>query len=136
MDRANFDSDWICFDEGENLMTNEEILQKALEKIHGHALPSGKDKFAIIGWDSLRMDLPNWIKDFNYRIIIFDHRFALAFWKCQHTKLYSYTHGSFMERCRECGQTNLIGQKWPTYEDHLKNMVIEVEPLKYIQRFL
>ena len=99
-------------------MTNEQILKKAIEK----AVENGWDRIVsgrryavdevFMNWDTVN--------------IIFSHSFAKAFWGQE-------------EACqKEHSQEDFVGgycdkQMW---QYHLAQMVLEEEPLKYIEKFL
>lgn len=114
-------------------MTNKEILQKAIVK----ALLNGFDI------DNLINDYIGLFEHNNYFInevyyilkeqIIFSHDFAKAFWgtkiECEH-----------LEQVRNCCGCNLDTEycqgKFYKWQNHLKKMVCQEEPLKYLEKFL
>ena len=89
-------------------MTNEQILKKAIEKAERN------------GWDNSHM-IKQRISYFQmgvdgmYNHVIFSHSFAKAFWGEGGSTRQGYTKG---------------------WKDHLKLMVLESEPLKYLEKFL
>lgn len=98
-------------------MTNEEILEKAIKKAIENGYPWNTN------WDILRVCEEGvfykrdhgyyaWIND-----IIFSHDFAKAFWG---EGLYS-------------GKSHSRSIVW---KYHLQIMVLEKEPLKYLEKFL
>lgn len=89
--------------------TNEEILKKAIEKAVGNGWKPCQ--FPVNPWDWLSKELPGEEWDFVRDVypIIFNHDFARAFW----------------------GEG-----KYDGWQYHLQQMVLEEEPLKYIERFL
>ena len=98
-------------------MTNEECLKKAIEKAENN----GFDKYKYV---KPQEDWFEWVKRFS-SVIIFSHDFAKAFWG---EKLY--------------GLKVYITEK-PTdkpkllmWQYHLQQMVLEEEPLKYLEKFL
>ena len=91
-------------------MSNEEILRKVIEKAGWSH--EGKD-------DSVRDRNGQFLfySAYEYHKIIFSHEFAKAFW------------GTFYhEAGRKKGFAN--------WQYHLRIMVLEPEPLKYLERFL
>jgi len=106
-------------------MTDKEILQKAIEK----AERNGFDVFhwyvykndGPVAMPSKEMILSRIHRNKYYYLLIFNHDFAKAFWKN-----YEITETDFKNI------PNLI-RAW---QFHLKQMVIEHEPLKYLEKFL
>lgn len=96
-------------------MTNTEILKVVLEK----AINKGYKPVENLGnalFDATCDMLI--IKDL-YRAIIFSHDFAKAFWGERETQ-FSFP-------------ITVINESW---EYHLQQMVLEREPLKYLEKFL
>jgi len=89
-------------------MTNEQILKKVLKKA-GYTEAS-KDDDLIIRY----LDSGYWAE------IIYSHSFAKAFW------------GEEEELCNEFNDKIM----YPTWKYHLKQMVLEEEPLKYLEKFI
>ena len=98
-------------------MTDKQILQKAIEKAEKN------------GWDK-----PYWIKEIEpytrwVTDIIFSHSFAKSFWGED-------------ENCSECGNPFAVGMKCgkiktvERWGKELSIMVLEEEPLKYLEQFL
>jgi len=88
-------------------MTNEEILKKAIEKAVEN---EWKFEYINVGADWI-------IKNRSVNDVIWNHDFAKAFW----------------------GETPLIAGspvKTLTWEHNLQQMVLEPEPLKYLEQFL
>lgn len=100
-------------------MTDKEILSKSIDK----ALTNGF-KFSDGNWDKIinngftDIAITIYITTEVYKIIIFNHSFAKAFW----------------------GEERIIDHLgingMPKWEIHLQQMVLEEEPLKYLKRFL
>ena len=91
-------------------MTNERIIEKAIEK-------------AIVnGWIKPWMIGPKFY---------FDLDFAKAFWRkeklCSHCGKVYVNHG-------DCGVSFTEGKE--AFKYHLQQMVLEEEPLKYLEQFL
>lgn len=118
-------------------MTNQEILQKAIEK-------AIKNKYIgfIVRTILTTFENNNWnFTDDKYAWyygIIFSHDFAKAFWgTCYHKwgepdKYYS------IRQCELCGDMQVDGHNEPRelWKEHLQKMVVEVEPLNYLEKFL
>ena len=51
-------------------------------------------------------------------------------------KCKPYKSGAYYDQCEKCGEIRPLGLDWYTFEDHLKNMVVEKEPLKYLEKYL
>lgn len=105
-------------------MTNEQILKKAILK----AYPDKKFQD--------QEDLADYVKgqlerDEGYRLI-FWHDFAEKFWG---KKIVWYAVVGNLEICYEskCNSGNLYKPAW---QYHLQQMVLEKEPLKYLEEFL
>lgn len=100
-------------------MTNEQILKKAIEKAE-------KNGFNIFS-DNM---FPNWdqnvntINDSEVYFLIFSHDFAKAFWGEE-----PYLNPNVNATKKEFEEYN--AWSW-----HLQQMVLEKEPLKYIEKFL
>lgn len=110
-------------------MTDQEILQKAIEK----AVKNGWD------YDGARFDTvkglhhPNLYEFYEhqesstmsrtlaFQEVIFSHPFAKAFWKDTHEATYTDKY----ERA--------ISEDW---QYHLQQMVLEENPIKYLEKFL
>jgi len=114
-------------------MTNEEILHKAIEKAEkkGYHTP-----FVWIS-DRGKEILKDMAREGNTSCysIIFSHNFAKAFWgegsaEEQYKKLDEYWHDT---GCCSGSGCFFRGKNW---QYHLQQMVLEKEPLKYIEKFL
>lgn len=122
-------------------MTHEEILRGVIEKAmkHGFVPPIGH---ITITYDVTPQYGPHIRKKSKLGLewpeIIFSHKFAKAFW-------------GEKKVCEECG----LGNKWfegityleccsgwtwtkgiPSWQYHLQQMVLEDDPITYLQRFL
>lgn len=110
-------------------MNNNEILNKAIKKAIANGLPMLKDDRDIYLTESLDVSFlseNNWYA--NKEKIIFSHDFAKAFWKndfdCNHvSELWS----------TEIGNAYFDGEDW---QFHLQQMVLEKDPIKYLEQFL
>ena len=108
-------------------MTNEEILKKALLK----AYPDKKFKNQKSLEQIYRLGLL--IRDRGFAIIFY-HPFAKAFWK-SNLMYCCPKHSNYLsdrqQRCGLCGSDFIL-----TWQHHLQQMVLEEEPLKYLEKFL
>ena len=136
-------------------MTNEQILKKAMEKAKKN-IEEGPEKntyrYYLEHWD-------NYIGDSQFKFyIIFSHSFAKAIWgekikrriiicsnqKCKSRENYWWRIDDWEDwkktpYCQECGQKVHIEERLEKKENwrgHLQQMVLEEEPLKYIEKFL
>ena len=92
-------------------MTNEQILKKAINK----AVKNGWDK--TLYQDILDKFVGDGLDD-EYYTFIFSHDFAKAFWG------------------KEEWTDDEYGLKIIAWQQHLQQMVLEEEPLEYIEKFL
>ena len=96
-------------------MTNEQILKKAIEK----ATNNGKYNWDY--WVGSRAQIKEMIKVGYYYRVIFSHDFAKAFWGSDNTEIPIEELASSIQSA---------------WAYHLTKMVLEKEPLKYIEKFL
>jgi len=89
-------------------MTDGEILEKAIEKAEK------------TGWAGPTIDSIEWL---NFEAIIFDPSFAKAFWGEKLLVHVVLKDGGMIPKIL-------------SWEYHLQQMVIEKEPLKYLEKFL
>ncbi len=110
-------------------MTDKEILQKAIEKAekngfdYRHAFEMRPEDEAI------------WYLN-SYHVLIFNHDFAKAFWGNQE---HCYLDCSTVDNCQYCSA--YIEEYEYTvgiycWQQHLSDMVLTKEPLKYLEKFL
>ena len=122
-------------------MTNKEILTKAIEK----AQKNGYTK--NVSAEGLTLNLCNYegkVESDLYKILIFNINFAKAFWGTD----YVFSDGEFIKDYinREYKDFNeedrydiykrLIYDSLQNWQYHLQKLVLEEEPLKYLERFL
>jgi len=119
-------------------MTNEQILKKAIEK----AVKNGWESPLHYNEDTGNIEVNPWktaewyleCGHFRrYYELIFTHDFAKAFWGeerayCGNCSFYK--NSDYKEMCVNCNSTTY------NWQIHLKDMVLEKEPLKYLERFL
>ena len=92
-------------------MQNEERLKRVIEK----AVKGGYKPTYYLG------DYAFWVKNNSYYVDIFSHSFAKAFWG------------------EEEHQVEIVrgwNENVPIWQEHLQQMVLEPEPLKYFENFL
>jgi hypothetical protein len=119
-------------------MTNEDILRKAIEKAETNGYYS--DKYS-------RMEFID-INILEAEHIIFSHDFAKAFWGEELVKMdgdnkdefcSSYKYYARGEREWDklsVGHFNIGYRLEECWQFHLQQMVLEEEPLKYLEKFL
>ncbi len=101
-------------------MTNEQILKKAIEK----ANENGWNVGGLIHSKTMNLIDSDWFE------MIFSHDFAKAFFGEEEVELY---RGLMAVH----GNTKIpIPTIFPAWEYHLQQMVLELEPLKYLSKFL
>ena len=110
-------------------MTNEEILKKAIKKAIRNVYKYTNDYLPCDSGDTLYycQDDSEMLVDCDnlYFVVIFSHNFVKAFWNDYYISGIDY-HGSGHGK-----KTKLIDWKY-----HLQQMVLEEEPLKYLEKFL
>ena len=100
-------------------MTDQQILQKAIKKAVKN------------GWDNKHEWYPG---EFNVHRMYFSHAFAKAFWgekeeRIEHVYAYDKDTGGPIE-----AETYF---EWlPAWQYHLQQMVLEEDPVKYLEKFL
>ena len=105
-------------------MTNEQILEKAIEK----AMKNGHEPNYYSG------NYAFWVKMKSYYVDIFAHSFAKAFWgEAYVDDRYGETIEEWIERT---GHERNWGCHKLRWQYHLQQMVLEEEPLKYLEKFL
>lgn len=113
----------------EDIMTNETILKKALEKTQKNGFewnPVGRREDSVVIEHNIATGM--------YKLIIFSHDFAKAFWGEIKGCPQCEAGWSGRGRCYGSCESNIVWQ--PAWEFHLQQMVLEKQPLKYIERFL
>ena len=94
-------------------MTNKEILQKAIEKAINNGFKH--EQMLTENPEMLALQL---LSTFNENFLIFSHEFAKVFWGTK--KRYDMN----------------LHYEEPIWQYHLQRMVLEKEPLKYLEKFL
>jgi hypothetical protein len=82
----------------------------------------------------------------NYRLVIFDHNFAKAFWGSEMICKDGTTLQDWLQSCSQAGMTEQEARDdWeldedcnniPLWQYHLQKIVLSQEPLKYFEKFL
>ena len=98
-------------------MTDEAILTKAIEKANKNGF---KPKYVGIGEYGIEVEIDGFRESTSVKTIIFSHDFAKAFWKNETTWAFEHEGDGW-------------GEAW---QHHLKNMVLEPNPIKYLEQFL
>ena len=113
-------------------MTNKEILQKAIDKSYDNGFDLC-EFFQIESMSSLDYDyyLEELIKSKGHYIIIFSHDFAKAFWGEEKYDRYCECNLEYPPKHYYADKETL--KNW---QYHLQQMVLEGEPLKYLEKFL
>ncbi len=113
-------------------MKPEKILRKAIEK----AVKNGyKDTYGYLnGWRKryLQSYMSSVISSKDYYRIIFSHQFAKAFWG-EDNCIFVKGQGVYPIPAKDATQNVADLKIW---EFHLQQMVLEKDPLKYLERFL
>ena len=117
-------------------MTKAQIFKKALEKAIGNATEEFLAK-NVEGWRNLAKmgdeALKSAIEDGEHLKIIFQQDFAWAFWGNEMGCLYCGKG-----ECTSCpfrDDNNAVAE-FPEYEYHLREMVLESDPLQYLAEWL
>ena len=117
-------------------MTREEILLQALHKAQANGYMPGYTKIAFNSagdWINVSMkpETGEGGLYINYEAVIFSKNFAKAF--------FGTTYGHLMKT--DMGETVWVSEGFSSgsqikWEECLKEMVLEEEPLKYLEKFL
>ena len=112
-------------------MTNEEILKKAIDKVIENSFVDE----TMVTWD--KFDIATYkaiVENKSYYQAIFSHNFAKAFWGKQKHEGMEYELDGYCNNC----QNTIDENEHPRYcwQYHLTQMVLEKEPLKYLEKFL
>jgi hypothetical protein len=116
------------------VMYKEQILSRAIDRASANGWPgaaaTSSPKTVSCGNAGLTASLNHRIR--NYRALLFSQDFAKAFWG---EKNEPTCDGD----CRHCGQLLDLGVFWtivPCWQYALHQMVLEDDPIKYLERFL
>ncbi len=109
-------------------MNDEQILKKAIEK----AVKNGWEHFELevvnINESELVVRGLNGGSRVSIEEIIFSHDFAKAFWGEEDTRILAVE--------TRFGNGEIMRTYLKQWEHHLMQMVLEKEPLKYLEKFL
>lgn len=132
-------------------MTNQEILTKAMEKaiknglkIQGLTEDEVMESVESLYAEKHEEDYGKGFMSFAERGFIFNHDFAKTFWKPERETEKAYRCKKHPERdylyytyCGECGSKMALEERqddgWKT---RLQEMVLEVDPIKYLEKYL
>jgi len=105
-------------------MSNEQILKKAIEKV----VKNGFKYASILLSDKTDKTIITIEEKFVYKNLIFSHDFAKAFWGEEECKF----------PIRNNKDENDVLAEYTTlcWQGHIVKMVLEKEPLKYLEKFL
>lgn len=107
-------------------MKNEEILKKAIEKAVENGLVGD-----IQAYEEDIKVANDFLTDYAFKLI-FSHSFAKAFWGEAKTKFYELLGFEVDSWNYQNNEPNRILD----WQYHLSHMVLEEEPLKYLEKFL
>ena len=111
-------------------MTNEQILKKAIEKVVKNGWNYGFKE-----WDikiSRQVDIDSFIDQTHSWSYIFSHSFAKAFWE-EGRNRKRYNLNETIENYAIEGHAEYFCQPW---QYHLQQMVLEKDPIKYLEQFI
>ncbi len=94
-------------------LTNEQILKKAIEKAVENGLPN-EVVDDVLGNPLRDLIIKTMLEEGLYRAFIFRHDFAKVFW----------------------GEETVLIPRGKAWQYHLQIMVLEKEPLRYLEKFL
>jgi hypothetical protein len=121
-------------------MTNEEILKAAIEKAssNGFHILSAVQAFdpGMVGldWRQTAYDPYDLVVIINGELrlhlndVIFSHDFAKAFWGEEKRPTF--------DDCKECGTRTMTDVGTYGWGHHLQQLVLEDDPIQYLERFL
>ncbi len=119
-------------------MTNEQILKKAIEK----AIKNGWNGFDTV-IDVKKFTKEIWItaidyllKEYSVSDIIFSHDFAEAIWGDKEIIQYFDNQKEELISGENYPGGNVYWWIIPAWQYYLQKMVLEKEPLKYLEKFL
>ena len=121
-------------------MTNDEILKKAINKArhNGYKGIECLQLFMIHGLTNGEAF------EIEKHLTIFSHEFAKAFFGCKYIDVDEhYDADPIPKGVKAIGKDMVIGEyqmtwkiRLPAWKHYLREMVLEKEPLKYLERFL
>lgn len=115
----------------DNIKIFKKVIEKAVKNGYKYPLESWYESTISIEENGI-IDNGGWYEfneQYHLNGIIFSHDFAKAFWGIES---HSYYKGGF--DCMICMAVE--AQTDYCWEHHLQQMVLETEPLKYLEKFL
>lgn len=115
-------------------MNNHEILKEAIEKAYPNSSPCfySDEGDEEDGWFFTKNGQRyGGFSDFD---VIFSHDFAKAFWGIQEHEGFEFEQDSYCNICRDTIDENAHPEFCWQY--HLQRMVLEEDPIKYLEQFL
>lgn len=110
-------------------MTDEEILKKSIKKANKNGWKyehDGRITNSLIDWiDNNDERYEKLMESISLESIIFDHDFAKAFFGIEETDFHDCPY------CEYPGWYHV-----PNWQYHLQQMVLEEDPIKYLEKFL
>lgn len=119
-------------------MTDKEILKQTILKVKNKLDWKKFENQHSIFFKTFDMGSfeDNWAEALNssnqWKMLIFSHEFCKAFWGENNHK---YTECND-ENCRNCSGCGWITNTLYCWQYYLQQMVLEKEPLKYLEKFL
>jgi hypothetical protein len=125
-------------------MTDKEIVQKAIEKAGHNKYRLVYEKgFYILDFKEMRVYFSNdvgvgKVEEVNYHLyeIIFSHDFAKAFWGTSRKNWIRYFNGKWEDCFEHVQYLSSSPFVYPKWQYHLQQMVLQENPLKYLEKFL
>lgn len=119
----------------DKIMTDKEILQKAINKAKLGGFRKKEPYY--IEWDDIcllvgEVNPPDILRIENFHSLIFDHSFAKAFFGTKKDSIFE----DLNKNCYYTDDESSACFYGPIWKFHLQQMVLEKEPLKYLEKFL
>ncbi len=112
-------------------MKNKEILKIAIEKAENNGWDLNNLLYGLFEIDNeFQIETEGSFRDYPIKEIIFSHEFAKAFFGYEEICSLCLFPIGHPKQCLEWGQ------KDEAWRIHLQQMVLEKEPLKYLEKFL
>jgi len=121
-------------------MTDKEIVIKAIEKAHENGYDWNNEGLSIAHRGEKYYIHDIWRA---FETIIYSHDFVKAFWGEELIVVDEHYTAEIVEKDSDFAPNTLNGdyvQSWklefPKWKFHLREMILEKEPIKYIEKFL
>ena len=112
-------------------MINKEILKKAIEKAVRNLPNKRLDKWSVLAFVNKENKFKcSEIEKEDIFNIIFDHDFAKAFWGEEEVAHYTVTIAT------KNGGEQDYSRIFNSYKHHIQQMVLEENPIKYLEQFI